>query len=383
MSANFRSEQLRINSLRIAVIGVLEPSSGGAHTAGQLTYDEIVNALRSGDEVVIISNHRDKHYQKLTDRFEKIFIGKQLEWVIRRFNPSYTKSKLERFLLKEGFNLVIFLSPTDEIVHFSKLPCVGTVWDLGHREYPFFPETGQDGEFERRERRVKNTVLKSACVITDSGLTSQRLETQFGADGRNLLPMPFAPSKTSYPKHNRNRYLAFYPAHFWKHKNHQILAKAVRSLLDDGKVPRTIILTGQDRGHLRNFERLIRLLEVEDYFQYEGFVSTERISEIYSTAALCVMPSIIGPTNLPPLEALMHGCPVAASTEAVEGFPTTFPIVRRGKFDLEEWASVLDSQHTFEELSLEGFEVILDQQRKVNIRNLSIRLEEFRNSIFS
>jgi hypothetical protein len=64
MSTDLRSEQLRINSLRIAMLGVLEPSSGGAHTAGQLTFNEIVKALRPEDKIEIISNHGQNFFQK-------------------------------------------------------------------------------------------------------------------------------------------------------------------------------------------------------------------------------------------------------------------------------------------------------------------------------
>ena len=44
-----------------------------------------------------------------------------------------------------------------------------------------------------------------------------------------------------------------------------------------------------------------------------GFVSNGNITYLYKHAAGLVMPSYFGPTNIPPLEAMALGCPVAVS----------------------------------------------------------------------
>jgi glycosyltransferase involved in cell wall biosynthesis len=44
-----------------------------------------------------------------------------------------------------------------------------------------------------------------------------------------------------------------------------------------------------------------------------GYVSNGNIAYLYKHAVGMVMPSYFGPTNIPPLEAMLLGCPVAVS----------------------------------------------------------------------
>ena len=46
-----------------------------------------------------------------------------------------------------------------------------------------------------------------------------------------------------------------------------------------------------------------------------GFVSDENITYLYRHAVGLIMPSYFGPTNIPPLEAMALGCPVAVSNK--------------------------------------------------------------------
>ena len=45
------------------------------------------------------------------------------------------------------------------------------------------------------------------------------------------------------------------------------------------------------------------------------FVNDEEITYLYKHAVGMVMPSYFGPTNIPPLEAMALGCPVAVSNK--------------------------------------------------------------------
>ena len=44
-----------------------------------------------------------------------------------------------------------------------------------------------------------------------------------------------------------------------------------------------------------------------------GYVPDSEISELYQRARALIMPTFFGPTNIPPLEAIAVGCPVAVS----------------------------------------------------------------------
>ena len=51
------------------------------------------------------------------------------------------------------------------------------------------------------------------------------------------------------------------------------------------------------------------------YVTVLGFVNNEKITYLYKHAVGMVMPSYFGPTNIPPLEAMALGCPVAVSNK--------------------------------------------------------------------
>ena len=52
---------------------------------------------------------------------------------------------------------------------------------------------------------------------------------------------------------------------------------------------------------------------LEENVIIKGFVSNEQIIYLYKHAVGLIMPSYFGPTNLPPLEAMALGCPVAVA----------------------------------------------------------------------
>ena len=54
---------------------------------------------------------------------------------------------------------------------------------------------------------------------------------------------------------------------------------------------------------------------MESHVLIRGFVSDEQLIYLYRHAVALVMPTQIGPTNIPPLEAMALGCPVIVSNK--------------------------------------------------------------------
>ena len=52
---------------------------------------------------------------------------------------------------------------------------------------------------------------------------------------------------------------------------------------------------------------------VRDSVSYYGHVDTGELKFLYSNALALVFPSLLGPNNFPPLEAMYNGCPVIVS----------------------------------------------------------------------
>jgi glycosyltransferase involved in cell wall biosynthesis len=74
-----------------------------------------------------------------------------------------------------------------------------------------------------------------------------------------------------------------------------------------------LVLTGSDKGSLKAIMTLVTSLGLQNFVDFPGFVSKLELEKLYSSSGLLVFPSLIGPDNLPPLEALSFGCKIAVA----------------------------------------------------------------------
>ena len=233
------------------------------------------------------------------------------------------------FFAGYGVDLLIFTSDVD-LAYRTGIPYVVAVHDIHHRLHPEFPEVSADGEWERREFRIGNCVRYAAGILVDSEVGKEDIVEAYGPDEDAVSIVPFVPA--SYLDTNvgperiqqvRNewnlpREFVFYPAAFWPHKNHILIVEAI-SLLRRAEIDVHIVLTGPNGGsHLRRdtFDRAMaaaRVFGVDDLVHYLGYVDDETMSVLYHEASALVMPTFLGPTNIPVVEALKFGCPVITS----------------------------------------------------------------------
>jgi glycosyltransferase involved in cell wall biosynthesis len=110
----------------------------------------------------------------------------------------------------------------------------------------------------------------------------------------------------------------FYPAQFWEHKNHKRLISALGKLKHD--LPDLkLVLAGSKQNAHDSVVRLVEELDLSDDILFLGYVPDEYMPELYRRARALIMPTYFGPTNIPPLEAFLTGCPVAIS--GIYGMP--------------------------------------------------------------
>ena len=75
-------------------------------------------------------------------------------------------------------------------------------------------------------------------------------------------------------------------------------------------------MSGADKGNLTYIKEVIKQNHLENNVVFTGFVSDEAIYTFYRNAIALVMPTYLGPTNMPLLEAYYLGCPVVCSNLA-------------------------------------------------------------------
>jgi glycosyltransferase involved in cell wall biosynthesis len=196
----------------------------------------------------------------------------------------------------------------------TDIPYIGTVWDLLHRQHPWFPEGSAQGQWEHRELFYARFLRRAAHLLTGTRAGAALIQAQYQVppDRISVLPQPMP--ETLAPGGGPSSALAalqarpflLYPAQFWPHKNHVNLLHALKSL--EGV---DLVLPGSDKGNLAHVKRTAGDLGLGQRVHFPGFVGANDLAWLYRNAVALAYPSFLGPDNLPPIEAFAYGCPVA------------------------------------------------------------------------
>lgn len=194
-----------------------------------------------------------------------------------------------------------------------------TIHDLMHRYERRFPEVSS---FRWREWHYRNICKWAKGVLVDSEIGKQHVIESYGMDKEWIHILPYIapkyldrsihPSLNFYPTYNLPLKFIFYPAQFWEHKNHKRLIMAINKLkknLPDLK----LVLVGSKKNGYKSAFNLVKTLKITHNVIFLGYVPDQDMAEIYHRARALIMPTFFGPTNIPPLEAFVAGCPIGIS----------------------------------------------------------------------
>lgn len=230
-------------------------------------------------------------------------------------------SPYARTIMAQQCDLWIF--PSSEMwTYRTPVRAMGVIFDLMHRYERRFPEVGKPSEYRCRERRFRRLCRWADAILVDSEVGRQQASESYPVCNGKLHILPFAPPayichSGTPPDFDRRfhrlppRYL-FYPSQFWEHKNHKGLVRALAQLHDIEPAIRLVFVGAEKNSH-DSVMALARELGVADRVIVFGYVSNEDLVELYRRARALIMPTFFGPTNIPPLEAMTLGCPVAVS----------------------------------------------------------------------
>jgi glycosyltransferase involved in cell wall biosynthesis len=309
-------------------------------------------------------------------------------WILSLRGVSIGSSPMARYLDNSDTDLVYFITPTTAAHELQIKPFVWTLWDLCHLDSPEFPEVRTSGKFEAREATISQNLRKAALVVVDSPELEENARRSYGITSDKFVTIPFAPPRGILESHTKAASLppevediagkyVFYPAQLWSHKNHQRIAEAVALLKDRGRDIHAVFV-GKDHGAGASLRRSIEALGVGDNIHFLGYVEDEMVPELYRASLGLVMASYFGPTNIPPLEALLLGVPVIASKQHTKQLGDAALFFDPD--DAEELANAIESislPATRKKLAAQGQALVAatDNQRSEGYRELSHRLE--------
>lgn len=302
------------------------PDGGGTYQYNL----SVIRALESLPEQVQITAFVTSDGWQLPDRFQKILVplsrieraaGRLLRTIcgvglLRAAAPLVYRCV--RAMNRSGCDVILFPSQ-DLYACLVKPRAIAAIHDLMHRYHPQFAEYG-GGDARRRDMLYRAICRYAAGILVDSETGRSHVVESYGRDPETIFPLPFVPPfyLTETPSVDvraaydlPERYV-FYPAQFWEHKNHLNLIRAIGILRSRGlAVP--VVLCGSRKENYEPSMALIRELSLEAQFRVLGYVSNEEMASLYRGAEALVFVSLIGPTNIPPLEGMLLGCPVIVS----------------------------------------------------------------------
>jgi glycosyltransferase involved in cell wall biosynthesis len=347
--------------IKIAVVFDSEPTDGGSYSY-QNGLDDLLEFVCQKDSYELLKIYRTKGVWKLRSqdrksavvlRYRAGLLTKIHIWALRSL-PGRSllaifgsrETLFEKRLVKLGVDLIYFASPNLLALGVFRIPMATTVWDLGHRDLPEFPEFSSHGRWDNREMYFRETVPKSVFVSTDSSATTDRLEDLYGLDPKKGFSLGLLPKKRGCECLDNDHFLPkdpffLYPAQKWAHKNHEVLLASLQILKREG-VGLKLVMTGADKGVGNEILSSAKIHGVEASVIDLGFVDDHLLTHLMKTAVCVVMPSYLGPTNIPPLEALLMGKPTVVSTaHRFDSLPKDAPIKFVDASSPGEWAKAV------------------------------------------
>lgn len=349
--------------MRVAVFYSSIPTDGGSY-GYENSLEEILESLSETNDYEFISfrpSGRARSFQSegmstiKSNPYRVTFGTLVLIWALRSMALrnllalfGLKKLGIERKLVRMGIDLVYFASPNPLALGILNIPIATTIWDIGHRDLPEFPEFSENGKWFNREYYFRDTVPRSTFVAVDSLATQGKLERLYGLNPDRGYPLGLLPKSrfctcTEIDNELPKVRFVLYPAQKWSHKNHIALIRALKVLKREGSDIH-LVLTGSDKGNEAQIHEASRLLGVDDRLIDLGFVSDHTLTHLFNKAEAIVMPSLLGPTNLPPLEALLSGKQaIVSSAHRFDGLENEGALRHVENNDGQSWAKAINS----------------------------------------
>lgn len=307
--------------MNIAIyMGVLQDKTlGGGYTFEYTFLKELLNVKSSHKFFVYyISNSEIEFMDNEFVKFRK-FDSLKTHDKILCFKIRRKQKLLKQHFSEDNIDVVYYISPM--YVHVD-YPSFVTIWDFGHKDIPYFPEVSANGTFEARENVYCESINKATRVIVSNSCAVNKVSVYYNISAdkivTNTLPTPEYIYNTTQDESILNKYnllnnkYIYYPAQFWAHKNHIRIIKALK-ILKEQNIDLKVVFSGSDKGNLEYIKNKVNEYNLENYVIFAGFIPKEQCIALYKNALALVYASLLGPDNLPPLEAMGLECPAIVS----------------------------------------------------------------------
>jgi glycosyltransferase involved in cell wall biosynthesis len=254
---------------------------------------------------------------------------------LRNYNPTirrlknkfFFRNKIEIFLKKNNVDIVFFPNASPFAQYLENTKYIINIPDVNHREDLEFPEFVDNAEFLRKDELFNNSLPKALAVITNSEITKKKISFFYNVPAERIIVINQSPSNAIdnfvekdeklqievRRKYNLPKKYIFYPAMYFPHKNHKNLIDSLLILKKEYKINLKIVFCGNDHGYLNNLKNYAKKINFIDDIRFLDFIDDHELPYLYLDSLCLVMPTLAGPTNIPPWEAFKMNVPVIYS----------------------------------------------------------------------
>jgi glycosyltransferase involved in cell wall biosynthesis len=296
------------------------PEWGGTYQYTKILLDALSIKKNFNKKNLKVFFTKKKWKNKLKD-FNSEFINlKKIEKLILIFLIIFNLKNIFFFLKKKNLTSLPseffdkkttwFFPSQDLLSVLCEGQSIVSIHDLMHR-YSSFPEVSSFFRKFYREILFKNITRYASKILVDSNLGKKHVYESYKRK-KKVYVQYFATSHLKVKNVKKIQNSLYYPSQFWPHKNHAKLIFAMQVIKK--KIPNIkLFLSGHKLHKYKKLRSLVEKLDLSKNIKFLGYVTEySKVKKIQEVSAL-INPSLLGPTNLPQLEAFNYSCPVVIS----------------------------------------------------------------------
>lgn len=299
----------------------LQPCCGKRSGIGNYTY-EIARRLRDGDGLEFVGNvfnflHRNDNTSALDGIKMPIRVQPCMPYgVYRRIWHAVPVS----------YNAMFSLADVNVFFNFIVPPrvrgkVITVIYDM---TYLRFPETMNKSNLRRIRGDIARCVERSDKIITISEFSKQEIQTLLQVPEEKIEIVYSAPSITTevttfqmlQKRLNVQQPYLLYMGTIEPRKNLVRLIQAFDWLKKETKIPHQLVLAGGDGWKTEEIHRAAEMAQFANEIRFTGYLSSREKNTLYQNADLMVFPSLYEGFGMPPLEAMLFGCPTVCANTA-------------------------------------------------------------------
>lgn len=213
--------------------------------------------------------------------------------------------------------LYIYFKKPD-MVHFpwnGKIPqfikntkVITTIFDIIPLRVPeFFKSSSDEHNFRKK---LQESIDRSDMIFTSSEFSKNDILKEFKLkrDPEVIYIGPTIKCKDNYNEIKDNYFL--YVGGYDKRKSIEYIIETFMELHKRKELKSKLILTGDKIYYSPYLKKIIEEGIEKGFLEEKGYVTDSKLCELYKSALGLVYPSSYEGFGLPPLEAMMQGCPV-------------------------------------------------------------------------